>query len=218
MVVFSGGCATHAPVSESVMFHSGAAHPSHDEGLGFGIVGTASSTQEMAREIAAQKNYPKEWTRRTDVALNPHRLSAGVYVSHVQREGRRYAVSGALGIPVAGVDATVQVWGRNYVTAGVSAPQGGQVFLQHRTYDSRRVGVAVGLGWRRDSFSLSAPCAGMGCFDFASHEINSVGARSFAMIRAEGAARSGIKIGAYGGYVPALDSPVLSVSLTIGRW
>lgn len=217
MLVFGGGCATHAPVSESVMFHSGATRSSHDDALGFGFVGTASSTQEMAHEVAGRKNYPNEWRRRTDVALNPNRLSAGGYLYHVRREGR-YAVSGVLGFPVAGVDATVQVWGRNYVTAAVSAPQGTQVILQHRTYSSRRIGVAVGFGWRRDSFSLSAPCAGMVCFELDSSEINSVGVRSFAIIRAEGGTGSGIKIGAYGGYVPALDSPLFSLSLTIGRW
>lgn len=213
LFLLASGCAPHVPISESAMFHDVATQPSHDKTFGIGIVGTYSPTQEIARELA-EREYP-ERKRREDLPLNPKQLSGGIYLARFDAEGR-YGISATVGALVAGVDATVQMWRRNYLTASVSVPGQGHVFLQHRAFNSPELGAAVGVGYRHDAFAFegAAPLA----IELKRAGIHSFGARGFVVHRAKGDTGGGIKIGAYAGYIPTLVQPLFSVNLTVGRF
>ncbi len=104
---------------------------------------------------------------------------------------------------MAGIDATFRLWHRNYLTAGLSAPGRGQLFLQHRAFNSRSVG-AVGLGYQRISLNLESA--------------DSFGVRGFAIFGGYGGTGGGIKIGTYAGYMPVLERPILALTLTMGSY
>lgn len=212
VILLGGGCATHSPSSEAVMFHAPRTQPSHEENVSFGVTMTGSPTLNIASDVA-QRAFPE--AENGSAALNPNNFSAGLYLAGFDSTGR-YAISTTLGLAVTGLDATVQVWERNYLMASYSVPGSGRVFLQHRTYNSSLVGLALGLGYRRESFPLSAPCSGVLCFDHESRAVNSFGARSFAILREENAIGEGVKLSAYAGYIPELNAPLFSFSVSLG--
>lgn len=214
IVLFSGGCVSHIPISETVIFHDASTQPSHDRTSGFGFVGTYSPTKDLALDLA-EREYPKWAYRKEDLVLNPNRLSGGGYFAGYDSRGR-FAVSATVGALVAGMDATAQVWKRNYLTASVSAPGQGQVFAQHRAYNSEQVGAAVGVGLRRAAFTFDVPSECMCRIE--STGVNSFGARGFAVLRAAGDRGGGIRVGVYAGYMPELKRPTMSVTLTAGRF
>lgn len=207
------GCATHSPVSESVVFHPPNTQPSHNENVGVGFAITGSPTQNIASDVARQAS--PEWSDDKSPVLNPNNFSGGLYLAGFDASGR-YAVSTTLGLAVTGVEATVQLWERNYLTASYSVPGSGRVFLQHRVYNSSLAGIALGVGYRRESFPLAGPCSGILCFNHETRGVNSIGARTFAILREENATDEGVKLSAQAGYAPALKAPMVSFSLSVG--
>lgn len=209
-----GGCVTHTPISESAIFHDAATHPSHDRTSGFGFVGTYSPARSAAVHLA-EREYP-EWAYRSqDLPLNANRFSGGLYFASFDRAGR-YGVSVTAGAFVAGIDGTLKLWDRNYLTAAVSAPGQGQLFLQHRTFNSPSIGAAFGVGYQRDAFTFDVPSECMCRIE--SKGVDSFGVRGFAILRSGGDTGGGLKVGTYLGYMPTLERPVLSITLTAGRF
>lgn len=211
VLFLTGGCAPHVPVSESVMFHHGTTLPTHTNESGFGVTGTIAPTLAPARAVVPEIRSGRE-DRRPDL-YNGRQAGAGVFVATYDREGH-FAVSGALGFPMMGLDATVQIRGRNYLTAGVSAPGQGQVFLQHRTFNRPRFGAAVGVGGRYTEYSFE----GGSMFAIDTERAASVGARLFGLFREQGHTEGGLKFGTYVGYAPHLHRPVVSLTLTAGQF
>lgn len=200
----------HVPVSESILFHDGATLPTYTNDRGFGVAGTVSPTRSPARTLARQK-YPDQ-RRRQEYLFNAYQIGGGLYVASYDERGR-FGFSATLGFLAAGLDATVQIRGRNYLTAGYSAPDQGQVFLQHRAVNSPRLGIAVGLGGRYNTYGFNDSY-----FDIETEGVVSVGIRSYSILRAKGDTEGGIKLGTYTGYAPRLERPVFSLTLTLGQF
>ncbi len=149
LLIATSGCVTHSPISESAMFHAATTQPSHQQTIGLGLTGAYAPAQGAARVIDAQDQ---------DAIVNPHRFGGGVYIAGFDSDGR-YGVSATLGVLMAGVDATVRLRHRNYLTAALSVPGQGHIFLQHRTFNSPRLGAAIGVGYQRDAVALEGPRA-----------------------------------------------------------
>ena len=212
IALFLGGCVTHSPVSESIMFHDAATSPAHERNFGVGVVATYAPARGVAAALA-EREYPRENSSqplREDLAINPNRLSAGLYFVSFGETGR-LGIALTAGLLVAGIDATAKLWGRNYATVALSAGAQ-QVFVQRRTYNSPRVGAAVGFGYRREMFLFNGP----GNMAFTSLDIDSFGIRGFVLHRSDDASGQAIKLGTYIGFIPSLDRPIVGVTLTAG--
>lgn len=174
--------------------------------MGVGVAGTFSPTQHLTYDVATDEDLSQE-------PVNPNRLSGGLYLSGYDSEGR-FGAGLTLGLFTLGVDATVQLWNRNYLTAALSVPGQGQVILQHRTFNSPQLGAALGLGYRYDTLAFEAPSPiGIGVNEAGVH---SLGVRAMSIIRAQGDTGGGIKVSAYAGYTPTLHRPMVAVTLTVG--
>lgn len=209
--VLATGCATHVPASESVLFHEGATAPTHTNEFGIGGTGTLSPVLASPRADARRSSSDRR--RSEDAPPNDLQAGGGLFLAAYDGQGH-YAISGTVGILVAGLDATVQLRGRNYLTAGYSVPNQGQVFLLHRTVNSPQVGAAVGIGGRYEQYAFSE---GYG-LSIDMEEVASIGTRGFILLRDRGDTKGGIKAGTYVGYVPELNSPVVALTLTVGRF
>lgn len=208
LLIATSGCVSHTPVSESAMFHDRATYPSHQNTMGVGATATYAPTQHLARDVATDENLSRE-------LVNPSRLSGGLYLAGFDSAGR-YGAGLTIGLFTVGVDATAQLWRRNYLTASLSAPKQGQIILQHRTYNSPRLGAAVGLGYRYDTFAFNDPSPiGIGADESGVH---SLGVRALSIIRAQGGTRGGIKVSVYAGYAPTVHRPMVAVTLTVGAF
>lgn len=211
LAVLLTGCVTHTPMSEMVMFHSPATHPAYENRRGYGVGLTASPPSPVPQSLA-RLHYP---TANRVGVFNPRQFSLGWHTTGFDRKGR-LAISLTVGAPVMGADATVQLWHRNYLTAGASVPGQLQAFLQHRSFNSSRLAAAVGLGVRRDAYVLTPPSEAM--FYSEIEYLTSVGMRSFLIYRANDSETGGVRIGVYAGYAPAIHQPMLSLSMNFGRF
>lgn len=210
-LALGGGCAPHVPVSESVMFHDGATLPSHTNESGLGVAATLAPTRAPARAVTRASRSGREH-RRKDL-INGRQAGAGLFGAWYDRDGH-YAVSGTLGIPMSGLDATLRIRGRNYVTVGVSVPGQGQAFLSHRTFNSPRFGAAVGVGGRYTQYAAE----GTSMLAIDTERVASIGARLFGLVREQGHTEGGVKFGTYAGYAPRLHRAVFSLTLTVGQF
>lgn len=211
LLLIGGGCAPHVPVSESVLFHDGTTLPTHENTRGFGFAGTVSPTRAPARAVR-RRAHPDRDPRREGL-INGRQAAGGLFLASYDDQGR-YAFAATLGVPVIGVDATLKVLGRTYVTVGYSGPGQVQAFLLHRTFNSSPVGAAVGVGARYEEYAHD----GDFMFDIDTERATSLGARGFVILREDGDRTGGIKLGTYAGYAPRLNTPVLSLTVTAGRF
>lgn len=211
VVLLGGGCATHVPVSESVLFHDRTTLPSHTNNWGFGVTATMAPTLAPAL-TTIRKTYPNR-NRKQERLINGRKAGGGFFVASYDEEGD-YAFSATLGFPVVGFDATLKIRGRNYLTVGYSAPNQGQVFLQHRAFNSPRFGAAVGVGGRYERYAFG----GDHLFAIEEAGVASVGTQLFGVLREKMDQQGGIKFGTYAGYAPRLDCPVVSLTVTLGTF
>lgn len=210
-ILFGGGCAMHVPVSESVLFHDGATLPTHENTRGFGFAGTLAPTRAPAR-VVGRRAHPDRAREREDL-VNGRQAGGGLFFASYDEQGR-YAFAATLGVPVMGFDATLKIRGRNYLTVGYSGPGQVQAFLLHRTFNSPVLGAAVGIGGRYEEYAHD----GDFMFDIDTERVASIGGRGFVTLRENGDREGGIKAGMYAGYAPRLQSPVVSLTLTVGRF
>ena len=219
VVLFTlGGCAVHAPMSETVLFHDYATEPAHDKTWGFGFAATNSPAPRAVVGIA-QERFGATASRTDDFHLNPNGRSVGFYLGRYNEDGA-FAFSATFGLPVFGLDGTFQLWRRNYVTAAISVPGQFQTYLQHRAFNSSSLGVAVGIGYRRDlyTFDLTSECYAL-CLSLGHVGVSSFGVRSFAIYRGwEDISSGGLKLGFHAGYAPLLNQPVFSLTLMVGHF
>ncbi|MFO8232430.1 MAG: hypothetical protein R6U20_07170 [Longimonas sp.] len=176
--------------------------------MGVGVAGTFSPTQHLTYDVATDEDLSQE-------PVNANRLSGGLYLSGYDSEGR-FGVGLTLGLFTLGVDATTQLWKRNYLTAALSIPGQAHVFLQHRTYNSPRLGAAVGVGYQRDAVALEGPTPLS--VDLGAARVHSFGIRGMSVLRAEGDTGGGIKLSTYVGYAPAIQRPLFGLTLATGRF
>ena len=201
----------HVPVSESVLFHDETTLPTHENTRGFGFAGTLSPTRAPARAVS-RRAHPDRTRTREDL-INGRQAGGGLFLASYDEQGR-YAFAATLGFPVIGFDATLKIRGRNYLSVGYSGPGQVQAFLLHRTYNSSPFGAALGIGGRYEQYAYD----GDFMFDIDTERVASIGGRGFVTLRENGDREGGIKAGMYAGYAPSLQSSVVSLTLTVGRF
>ncbi len=189
-VLLFEGCATHAPISETVMFRDTVPSESHKS------VGPSLSYSPISEDI-----------------VNKNGLSGGIYLVKYDRRGK-YAISGTVGVLVTGVDATFKLWDRNFLTAGASIPGHLELYLQHRTLNNSKFGMALGFGYQREALTYYGEE-----YVFDTRGRNSFGLRGFVIIRDEANPSSpASRIGVYVGYVPLTERPIIQLSFQGGRF
>ncbi|MFA5670121.1 MAG: hypothetical protein WC967_12845 [Balneolaceae bacterium] len=204
-----GGCVAHAPMSESLMFHDKATKPTHNSSVELGVAGTYSSTRKAAVKFA-EEVYPEEKYKSHDKPVNANRWSGGFYLAHFDDEGR-YAFSTTFGVLVIGWDASIKLWGRNYLTAAYSISQHGQLYVQHRAFNNPEYGISLGLGYQSSEFTFDD-----GLFSLKSNNLNAFGMRGFVIIRDE-LGTSQMKFGSFVGYAPLINQPIIQFTLSFGK-
>jgi hypothetical protein len=212
-VYLSGGCAVHAPVSENIMFSKGATQTEPKKKTSVGAAVTFAPMRAIAEDMARQA-YPQWDYRVEDLPINPNRFGAGLFWATYDAQ-KRYAFSGTVGILFVGLDGTMRVWGRSYMTVAVSWPGQVQGYVQHRLLNTASVSAAAGIGYRRDLLTFLPPCGNF-CFDVETRSLHSVGARGLLFYQAVNDKQGGLQLGIYAGYAPQVKRPLIDVTLTVG--
>lgn len=203
-------------MSESAMFRDPATPFPHDGKIGFGAVATHATARGAIEEVRSRDQRASQ-NENTFISTR----SYGVYLSAFDPKGR-YAFSFTAGFPF-GFDATRQLWKRNYLTAAVSitgvegTPPLGQVYLQHRAFNSPFVAAAIGVGARHELLSYSTPSENV-FGGIQEVRVASIGVRGFAILRGGRGRRSGFKLGGYVGYMPNLHEAIIGATLTLGSY
>lgn len=206
------GCATHAPVSESLMFHDPDTRYRHTLTSGYGVQATVSPDRGVGL-LVAERAYPERFSHSL---LNPNGFSVGFYRVRYAESGR-YAFAATLGLFTAGLDATVKVSGRNYVTTAISS-NALEAYLLHRALNAPNQGLAGGFGVRRVAFNVVQPNECWTCIDTERVGVWSAGLRGIAILREEGSLDQGIKLGFYLGFVPAFSRPLVAITVNVGTY
>ena len=145
-------CAIHAPMSETVMFRPTPVVASADSvqrvprRVGFGLLVNLALAEHSAYLRAAGYMPDPDPNFQGDEAevVNPGKGGAGLYLTF-HNNARRRATNLALGLPMAGIDLTVPLSQRTYLTLGASLFGGFQGIVQRPLRQYRTGGLAVGL-------------------------------------------------------------------------
>ena len=215
----SAGCASHAPMSELVMFEGGRAAALHPAGTSVGFSAQAALTRADDLQRRVEEERVEDGSGFAE-ALNPDRRGIGSYVA-ISAGDIPVAASGSLGLGVAGVDLTAAVAGGVHVTLAASAFGGVEVVVQRPVLDVPNVGVALGLGYRRETHVYSVcpstyegACGGPPFLYVDTAQLDVVGARAVVAGR-----QTDRGFGLYGsatvGYAPAFARSAVSASISL---
>ena len=214
----SAGCASHAPMSELVMFEGGRAAALHPAGASVGFSAQVALTRADDLQRRVEKERVEDGSGFAE-ALNPDRRGIGGYVA-MSAGDIPVAASGSLGRGVAGVDLTAAVAGGVHVTLAASAFGGVEVVVQRPVLDLPNVGVALGLGYRRETHVYSVcpstyegACGGP-IPNVETAQLDILGWRAVVVGR-----QTDRGLGLYGsatvGYAPAFDRSAVSASISL---
>ena len=219
LLLVLSGCAIHAPMSQTVMFHGEQeTRPAHTAPMGIGATGTSSMSSTSYIEEEARQRFSESEVTEPIESGNIENRSIGGYISYYSDSG--YALSLSLGRYIAGLDGTFRVRGGNYLTVSGSLLGGAQAFLQHRTYNSPWLGLSLGAGYRykRQLFDVEygddQPSGLLPNYEAIS--VHSVGGRAVVVLRPR-ADMSGVVMGnLYLGYAPTYSQPIVTLGVAFG--
>ncbi|GIV61543.1 MAG: hypothetical protein KatS3mg044_0409 [Rhodothermaceae bacterium] len=199
VALWLGGCAMHAPMSETYVFHDRQhTRPAHTADVTLGFTATQSLLPRRLLET------------RDNKLANPFQRAGGGYVGLYHKE---IALSLSAGALMLGADATFRLWGRNY--ASVLASFGGwRLTWLHRTLNTPRLGATLGLVVQREY--LTFWCEG----DFCTSDrwLTSAGLRASGILRTAPTDNGVLHGGLYLGYAPDLRRPVLQLTVSFGNF
>ncbi|WP_456430248.1 hypothetical protein [Rhodocaloribacter sp.] len=217
LAVLLTGCAMHAPVSETFVFHDPiGARPAY--GPGFKL-GGAFAVNPGGRGFVAE-----EVERRTGGkgrVVNPRQRGFGVYLAHY---GEGEAVALTVGRGLLGADATARLWGRTYLTMSGSVYGGYRVIVHRRLLHTPHASAALGLAVRRDFHFYEIPQRTERRYLFPDYEnymslpVTSFGVRALGIARLRRTDDGGFQGGLYVGYAPAYREPVVQFTVSFGRF
>jgi hypothetical protein len=207
-------------MSRTLTFHDNATQPAHRtcHGVGFAGTGTLTSTQFLRQE--ARRRFADEEAVASYIdPVSVDNRSLALYGSYYSDHG--FALSATLGTAV-GIDATWQIWKRNYLTLSGS-PGGIQASLSHRAFNSSFLEIVVGTGYRYERkffdveniFEREAPSS----LDFPTDSVLPVhsGGANVSVVLRPGPEAPGVVAGRlYVGYAPAFQQPVVTFGITTG--
>lgn len=147
------GCATHVPMSESLMFSADSRFSKDAIGTrgNFGISFLNSVTDRQLLRERIDLLWGADDS--TFTLINPYKRAIAWHNSNISSSGK-FAHSLSIGLGALGLDATAQIADETYITVGVSGLVSFQSILQRRILDRRGVGVSVGMYHRYERYNL----------------------------------------------------------------
>jgi hypothetical protein len=222
-------------MSETLIFHDrGITEPAHRAGVRAGLSASASVHRPPEPEQVAERLPGPEGATTTRSSINRTQLGGGFYLAGFAERGipgRRgiFGISATFGLAAVGMDATLQLYRRNYLTYAHSAQGGHQLYLNHRAFNSPHAGLAIGVGYRRDDYFYDVeseyPCEWQSSdcissqWGFPSPEVvrsHSVGLRGLALLRSDAGASTGVTGRVFVGYSESFDMLVVHVGMSMG--
>ncbi len=207
-LVALGGCAVHAPISQSVILHGRSGAPASETRVGIGATAFLSPATTWAEEYASQSEID-------DLDLiNPRRMGGGLYFAYFDSTGRS-GLSFTLGFPVAGIDYTFRVKAPIYMTLAASAPGQYSSSILYASSESPIRSTAIGLGYRYQLLMSDGPTPST--ITNTDLGVHSIGLDVTYIGIGRKTPGSGTRIGVHGGYIPNLGRFVFSFSFAFGR-
>ena len=205
-------------MSELAMFRGGRPTALHPAGRAAGFSRPVSLTRADDLQRAVENDRVEDDSGFAK-AINAARRGGGGYFVQTA-VGSPVAVSGSLGPGVAGADLTVSVIGGVHVTLAGSALGGIEVVAQRPVLDLPNAGLALGLGYRREThvYNVCPSTYEGACGGPFPHvetaQLDVVGARAVVVGR-----QTDRGFGLYGsatvGYAPAFNRSAVSASISL---
>ena len=146
------GCAIHAPISETIMFHQ-----RDSSRIGLVVSGTRQYTSIEALRRAATREFKHEEALEfsLDNSGDMEKKAAGLALTAYFDE-RDFAISTTVGIPLLGSDATVHLGREYYLTASASMAGGLRAILQRPIINTTFFDASAGIAYRSELFFFEA--------------------------------------------------------------
>ena len=228
VVGFVSGCAIHAPISETIMFH----HRDSSR-IGLVVAGTRQFTSVDALRRAATREFKHNDALEfsLDNGGDMEKKAAGLALTAYFDE-RDFAISTTVGIPLLGSDVTIHLGREYYVTASASMAGGLRAILQRPIINTTYFDASAGVAYRSELFFFEAEntlpsdtlypeypggpfSAGLG-FPEDAVTVSSFGIRSRIATYPPWVKNSDFGGTVYIGYSHTLREPVVTVSASLG--
>ncbi|MBO6792989.1 MAG: hypothetical protein JJ895_03690 [Balneolaceae bacterium] len=162
-------CATHVPLSQSVMFNT--TEPSvvdEEYDAGFAITAKKHGVEESHFIQKQNENYDTE-------SEFPIPINATILVSNRDQWG--WGLSMVHGF---GMDGTVKIFDEIFATASISANRSRKLIIQQRLMNKNNIGISFGGFWAYDTknYYKRADCGTFPCLEFDPTPDGKVGIRS----------------------------------------
>ena len=224
MLPFFLNCATHAPMSEMVMFSPKKVKPDNSVSgdtlfysrLSFALGYELRSLDEERVEIYADEKFPKyedggEASYTSAIAFSLHAIL-------MSRDQSGFALNISM-IPTAGIDATFKIIDKQYLTLGYTVYGGEQVIFQRRLVYNNDAGLAAGFFYEHtwqgyDDESIDYPLCEIGPEEV--FYLKTVGARVSGFFHDGSKNRTFVKGNLKIGYVLELEEPYVGIGCSVG--
>ncbi len=225
LILFSGACATHAPMSEMVMFTPKKVikHTVYDDtvavhyskySFAVGIEGRGIPSEKL--ELYADKKFRKEGFEGEPVYNYAN--SASLHSIFMFNNVDGFAVNISM-LPTIGIDFTAKIYRDYYLTYAETITVGSQIYLQRRLLYNNTTGVAAGifyeqapLGYEYDEESGCPLCFGPDEMFY----LNVLGIRAFYMSHDGTKNRNFFKIQSKLGYIVDYGGAFGQVGISFG--
>lgn len=225
VLLVASGCASHIPMSGTALLR-----PTGDGSAGgFGVTVFGASTADRDNpsvQVSACDLEPfnpsPDCSSAPDVALevrnryNPNGIGGGLYLT---TGSDRVALSVTLGIPVAGVDASIRIAEPLVLTAAYSGGERGSFGATFGTPLTDELFASAALEYRRRGFTYEEPLGSDSQLAFEPFTIYSdeVSLRLSTLLRNDPDRRSGVLVHVSVGYDPALGGSSFGAGFALGR-
>lgn len=209
-VVLFTACASHAPMSEMVMFTPKkvkveSANNPDSLSVYYSKYSFAISLEKSVMSYAQLRNYSKREFNDSEID-DSGKLPTISLNSIFMNPGNDFLAFNVAMFPSIGIDATVRVSKNNYFTLGHTAWGGQQVILQRRMHYNQKSGSSLGIFYEHmyhliveECYSVCVPSPPDSDYTFF---LNGFGIRGFIFISEEIKNRSFLKINGKLGYIP----------------
>lgn len=224
LLLFLSGCATHAPMSEMVMFTpKKVLHPSEQYkdsvSTHYSKFSFAASVTPVTTDLNALQNYAESIGRTGEIIDYGDVPTIGLHSILLADQVDNFAASFTL-LPAIGFDFTTRVYKLNYLTAGITAYGGFQVIAQRPLYDGRSYGSSLGIFYERTRSGMEDTCSGV-CFAFEpvdTFTLQTAGVRFMLFSHNGEKNRSFLGVQGKLGYTYELRRPFFGIGFTLGQF
>ena len=184
IVFMLSGCATHAPMSEMLMFqqkedYDGKIYQSRYSHSILSL--TINLYSPEAVNIYAEKRDPTGNDTQYDYRYATSLMTNAIFMSD---QTKNFAVSLGFGNDI-GIDATIKLFNKTYLSSAIDVlnDQQGQIIIQRRILDGTPTGLSLGVTYQRNYQYVAIDGVSCGfCFPSEEFFTNSVGFRTVGIV------------------------------------